>query len=388
MNLLETLLAKVGLSRRDPATGFVQGQDLPLCASDLSAMHAATMIWCNALAQCRFRVYDVDSEGTRTPNTTAGIARVLGISPNELETPAAFADALMVSLLRHGRAVVRVWRNERGGIARAVVCSTSTPVPGAVGVWDVQLPAEFDSLGTVERIQPEDAAVIYMPNRAAPWAMAASAAGVAGEAMAFLAHWNKAAVRPSSWLGTDQALTDVQMQQIRAAMDRQKNGGKVVLPLGIKPLADQRNPMEGETAKAVQIGLQGVALAYGVPAEALGVRTAGSQQNATELMAEFRAQSFSGMAVRIAQAFAKVAGLTPDQIELDTTALSVLNILDLVSPLNDAVRGTILTPNEARKRLALAPVADGNVLIGQMQMAPLTTILANGGTSPMPATGA
>lgn len=372
-----------------PDLAFQAGHSHHVQAAVTAGVFAAESLY-GAVGACLstgIKVVDIAADGSTSPNTQGSLAKALR-RPNAVQSPAAFWSAALTRLVAHGELLVVCTRDDRGGVASLMLPSSAVPVAGTVGpAFDVTLPLALDPSATIRRVQPSDyARVCLNPDRElnGRGALAACAAGssLAGHAVASWLAYNVNSAKPGTTLGTDKDLTETAVKQLRASMDARSGsgaGGTVVLHSGLKYLNPMTSPADSAAQAAILAGLEEIARAFGVPSALLGAVHVGSNNDSVELIAQWKATSIAGLMALCTQGLAGLMALDPDQIVCDLDRLDSGSFLSRLEALQHGGI-PVLTSNEARQRLGLAPVAGGADLLAQSQLVPATR-LASGGTT-------
>jgi HK97 family phage portal protein len=182
--------------------------------------------------------------------------------------------------------------------------------------------------------------------------------------------------RPSFMLETDQQLTKVQTDELRARWNEQTQGenagGTPILAWGLKAKPVTATANDGQLAEMLKMTEQNIALAYRMPLQILGI--GGTPFASTEaLMSSWKASGLGFALNHIEEAFGILFGLkgVPEEyLELDTKALLRSSFKEMIDALSNGTR-RVMTPNEGRSFLDLPEKEGGDQLFVQMQDIPL-----------------
>jgi HK97 family phage portal protein len=197
--------------------------------------------------------------------------------------------------------------------------------------------------------------------------------------------------RPGIGLSTDEILDSEQVNFLRTNWDAQTKGagagGTPIMTAGLKPVFFDRSAGDGQLADMLKISSQQVALAFRVPLQILGIGQAAVTSTET-LMSSWRATGLGFALGHIEEAFGRtfrLRGYPVEYLELNTDMLLRSAFRDQIEALARGVQSGIYAPNEARNRVDLGKVPDGDAPRVQQQMVPLSFGMALDPTAPAPA---
>jgi HK97 family phage portal protein len=185
--------------------------------------------------------------------------------------------------------------------------------------------------------------------------------------------------RPSGILSTDQAMTAVQMRQLRDAFDEQSRvwakGGMPILGNGLKFQQLSIDSQDAQLVEAQRMSLEDICRVFGVPPPLVGDLSHATLNNSETLIQHFISMSLGSYLEHIERALDRLFGLgNSEYLELDTAALLRTDFAGRVDGLTKAVQGGLMTPDEARASEGLSPIKGGDTAFLQRQMTPIDKI--------------
>lgn len=193
--------------------------------------------------------------------------------------------------------------------------------------------------------------------------------------------------RPSGILVSDQKFTAAQMRELRAAWDEQarglNSGGVPILGGGLTWQSLGMNSQDAQLVEAYDMTVADIARAFRIPLPLIGDLRHSTFNNAETLLAFWLATGLGFLLEHIEASLARFFNLPPGQfINFDTNKLLRTDFAGRVDALTKGITGGLYSPNEARDREGLPPVADGWEPRLQAQVVPLS---AAGKIEPAPA---
>jgi len=185
----------------------------------------------------------------------------------------------------------------------------------------------------------------------------------------------KNAARPGGVLSTDEILDESVTARLRQQFENlyagkgSKYGGTAVLEQGLSWAAMTMSAADAQTTEQMKWGVEDTGREFGIPLSLLSTAEVGTNSTAAEATRNFISLTLKPFASRLSQAIeAKL--LTKDQrvrekmtVAFDFTDLLIGSGRDQIEWLSMAVNKSILTPNEARRKLALSPIDDADELL-------------------------
>lgn len=364
--------------------GWQRNLNLDVSVSRVPAVYACVMAISRAISQCYPKhVREIDDGFEEVTNSAA--FRVL-MHPNDYQTRPGFLLNLVSTALFEGEAFAIATRNARfeidslhllpRGVCSPVVDPETREVFYSVGESPLA-PGGADFIAPARDIlhlkfhTPRHHLVGETPIKAAALAIGINVALSTSQA-AFFANMN----RPSGILSTDATLSKEQMQALRAAFEEQSKGmsaGRIpILGGGLKFSPMSISSHDAELIQAQRMSIEDICRVFGVPPPLVGDLSHATLNNAETLIQHFLAISLGSYLEHIESAFDNLFGLPNDEyIELDTTALLRTDFAGRIDALQKGVNGGIYTPNEARRREGMSPIAGGDAVYLQRQMTPI-----------------
>jgi HK97 family phage portal protein len=182
---------------------------------------------------------------------------------------------------------------------------------------------------------------------------------------------------PSFMLETDQQLTKPQTEELRQRWKDQTTGenagGTTILAWGLKAKRPPDAVGDPILADLLKLSEQGVALAFRVPLQILGI--GGTPFASTEaLMSSWKAMGLGFGLNHLEEAFGllfRLKGFPEEYLELDTNALLRSSFKEMIEALNKGTQ-RVFAINEARRYLDLPAKTGGDDILVQMQDVPLS----------------
>ena len=351
-------------------------------ARTIPAAYAAVMANARAASQCT-PMHHRKVNGRVEVITTAAPARIFR-KPNAYETWPQFLTNCIGQMLFDGEAFVVFARNNRNEIDAMHLMPRRACSPY------VEEGEIFYSIGSnpmlasgTEMMAPaRDVMHLrqYTPRHPlmgeSPIKAAALAAGVNVSLNRHQAAFFERMSRPSGILSTDAHLNSQQMQQLREAFAQQAkgwaSGGMPILGSGMKFQPLSISSQDSQLIQAQRLSIEDIARVYGVPLPVIGDLTHATLSNVEQLISMWLSISLGALLDNIERSLERAFDLGPNEyIELDPTPLLRTDFIGRIDGLVKGVQGGLFTPNEARMREGLNPVANGDVPYLQQQMVEL-----------------
>lgn len=337
--------------------------------ANVSALQAAISAYCNAFALMPVSQKRQLSGGGYETIQSSALTKWLQ-SPNAFQTPAEFFSSGIRRLLETGNAVAFARRNNRFEIVSTVWASHYTtyvdPETGAIfynghtndgtNISEYLIPAR-----DVMHIRLNAPLETPLCGRS-PIAFCASSLCVNAQLMAFLNSFVANRASPSYVLTTDLQLNAVQISQLREAWDQQsqkmKSGGTPVLASGMKPVAMGVAPGDDLLVSTFNLTVEDIARAFNMPRALLGI--AETAANAEQLLRSWTSLGLGSMVEIVEQCIERLFELPRnDHVEFDSSALLRLDAEGQMRVVGEGVTKGVLSPDEGRAWLGLAPVEGG-----------------------------
>jgi HK97 family phage portal protein len=186
--------------------------------------------------------------------------------------------------------------------------------------------------------------------------------------------------RPSFILESDVQMNKTQRDELRKEWNDVTQGpnagGSPILTWGLKAKPVTMTAVDGQLADLLKLNDQGIALAFRIPLQVLGV--GGTPFASTEaLMQSWKSQGLGFCLNHIEEAFGllfRLVGQPNEYVEFNTEALLRSAFKERIEGLSAGVMGGIIASDEAREQLELpkSPKGVGGMVRMQQQMVPLT----------------
>lgn len=188
-------------------------------------------------------------------------------------------------------------------------------------------------------------------------------------------HINKG--QPSGIISTDQTLSAEQATRLRERWNemsqKMRQGETPILSNGLRWQSTSVSANEGQVIQLLGFTTKDIAKAFGIPPIMLGENSGVTYSNLEQLLYGWRTTGLLSVCQIIEQAFEYTFKLPKnEELVFDIGDLARAEALHQADTLTRLVLNGIISPNEARSRLELAPiegVADN--LVSQMQIQPL-----------------
>lgn len=186
------------------------------------------------------------------------------------------------------------------------------------------------------------------------------------------AHFFKNGGKPSGIITVPGALDADKAKEIKAAWDAGytgENAGKTgLLSGGAAYQALTMSAVDADTVEQQKLSDLAICSAFHVPAYKAGIGDIPSSDNVEALEQQYYSQCLQVLIESIEALLKDTFDLgAKKRVELDIGALLRMDSERRMKSLGEGVKNTILTPNEARKRENLPPVAGGDALYLQQQ---------------------
>jgi HK97 family phage portal protein len=371
---------------------FQKALDQKPLAVDIStntAVYACVNIISQEVASLATHHWKVRGDGSRQRVKGSNPERVLR-KPNKYQTRSDFWMFVMRALLLGGAGYVYAPRNNRTEVAALhPLPSRCTPMVGPNGDVYYSISTYDTNLAKVAPVVP----AYYMFNPRincfrhplvgeTPITAFVNAAVAGGAIQRAVSRFFLNQSRPSGVLMSPKPLTKVMVDQIRSQWNELTQGeaaGKTpLLPNDIKWQQITMSAADAQTIATYQLTVADIAMAYRVPLFMLGDLSKGSFNNVESMMRVFYTSSLRFYLEHLENALNALFELDGEQeyLEFDIeTALQRGNLDARINALTKAIQGGIMSPNEARAREELAPLAGGEDLFMQRQMTPVPLLV-------------
>lgn len=357
-------------------------------ARHVPAVYACVMAIARAMSQCYPKHVRVE-DGRFVEVTNSAAYRVL-LNPNSYQSSPDFILNLVAAALFDGEAFCIATRSDRfevdslhllpRGVCSPIIDDETREIFYAVGESPLA-PGGTDYIVPARDVlhlrfhTPRHPLIGESPIRSAALAIGINVSLSKTQA-AFFANMN----RPSGIISTDATLNREQLSSLRQAFEEQSKGlssGKIpILAGGLKFQPLSINSQDAQLVEAQRLSLEDICRVFGVPPPLVGDLSHATLNNAETLVQHFLSMSLGSYLEHTERAFDRLFGLTGgrEYVELDTTALLRTDFAGRIEGLTKAVQGGLYSPNEARNREGLGPIAGGESAFLQRQMVQIDKI--------------
>lgn len=364
----------------------------------VASLYACVMMTARAISQCRpCHLVSDDSGGGRVRLDTAP-ADILR-RPNQYESASQLFMNTAAEMLFEGESAWYAPTDTQGQVTevhrlpvgswsiyvdpetRAIYYGISAGQNDLSGVPDYLVPAR--NIAHFRQYCPRHPLIGESPAKAAALAQGINVA-LSRSQLAFFSQMN----RPSGVLTTEKNLTPVQIKQLRTMFEEQaksiNQGGMPILSMGLNftPLGVTQS--DSQLVEQQRLSTAEIARVYGVPMALLA--ESGSAMSGTEALIQHWLSVGLGSVIEHIERTLDMLFRLPagESIELDPSPLLRANLEARINALNTAVQGGVMTPNEARAKERLGPVAGGDRAYLQRQMTPVDLLLEIANREAMP----
>ncbi|RCP88391.1 phage portal protein [Escherichia coli] len=328
----------------------------PEAVLSFHAVFACISLISQDIAKMRLRLMQTDAHGIRRETRRGDIARLCR-RPNTQQNRIQFFELWLNAKLRHGNTVVLKIRNARGQIKELRILDWSRVEPLVADDGEVFYRITPDrNCGITEAVTVPAREVIhdrfncfFHPLIGLPPVYAAGLAATQGHhiqenSTSFFRNGG----RPSGVIEIPGSITEENAKKLKSNWDSGytgENAGKTaILSNGAKYNPTTFSPVDAQTVEQLKMTAEIVCSVFRVPAYKIGVGQPPSSDNVEALETGEN-----------------------ESTEFDVTTLLRMDSERRMKTLGDAVKNTLLTPNEARKRENLPPLAGGDALYLQQQ---------------------
>lgn len=354
-----------------------------------SAMvEACVSAYSQTAAMCPGGHWRKQSNGGRKLVSNSALSRILK-KPNDYQSISDFMLNLTRRMYTHGEAFAVAIRNERMEISELHLMHHGMPMVAEDGSvfyglsgnevaerrFNLSMPIPARDVLHVRLHTPRHPLKGVSPILANTLDLAMSGAALNQQVAFYL---NQA--RPSFMLETDEKLTKVQVEELRALWNAQTQGenagGTPILSWGLKGKPVSGSAKDAQLAELLKMTEQNVALAFRMPLQILGIGN--NPFSSTELLMQSWIASGLGFALNhIEEAFGqlfRLKGMPDEYMELDTRALLRSAYKERIEGLARGVISGIYSPDEARADEDLPAVTGGHGKMPrvQQQVVPLS----------------
>lgn len=367
---------------REPFTGAWQSnqevtQDTILAFSPL---YACVTLIATDIGKLRTVLRERGADAIWREINPAAFAPVLR-RPNRYQNPIQFRQWWIMSKLLAGNVYVLKQRDARGVVTALYVLDPTRVQPRVTDEGDVYYALSTDNLnGLPQSVTVPASEIIHdrmnclfhplvgvSPLYAAALP-AAQGLGMQIDSRNFFA----AGARPSGILTAPGAISDPTAQRLKEDWNTNfvgANAGKVaVLGDGLKFEPMKFTAVDSQFIEQMKLSAEWVCTAFHVPAFKIGAGTIPAGQKVADLNQIYYSDCLQGLIEDFEQTLADGLSLgDAREIYCDIDNLLRMDAESLFLTLGEGIKNTVLSPNEARARLNLAPVDGGESPLSQQQ---------------------
>jgi HK97 family phage portal protein len=344
-------------------------------ALQVSAVWACAKLLAEVYASIPMHMYKIAGD-SRIKVTSHSLLSVVQDSPNSRMTQVEYDECMQLNLVLHGNAYARINRNSRGDIVAL------WPLPAQ----HVQTELLRDGSVVHNWYHGTDVTVLADKNvlhirgfgnglvGLSPLAYARNSVGLAAANDIYASKYYVNGGKPTGVLRTDQDLTRQQIVELRkrfTEITEQKDESKrlMVLPFGYQYQQVQMSPADMQMIETRRFSIGDLCRFFGnIPpiliGESQGTTTLGS--SVEQILIGWYRLGLNPYAVRYEQAYRKKLLLPAERIKYrfdkDFSTLTRGDSKTQMEYLKGMVGGPIMVPNEARSKMNLPPVEDGDKL--------------------------
>ncbi len=352
----------------------------PEAVLSFHAVFACISLISQDIAKMRLRLMQTDAHGIRRETRRGDIARLCR-RPNAQQNRIQFFELWLNAKLRHGNTVVLKIRNARGQIKELRILDWSRVEPLVADDGEVFYRITPDrNCGITEAVTVPAREVIhdrfncfFHPLIGLPPVYAAGLAATQGHhiqenSTSFFRNGG----RPSGVIEIPGSITEENAKKLKSNWDSGytgENAGKTaILSNGAKYNPTTFSPVDAQTVEQLKMTAEIVCSVFRVPAYKIGVGQPPSSDNVEALEQQYYSQCLQTLIESIELLLDEALETGENEsTEFDVTTLLRMDSERRMKTLGDAVKNTLLTPNEARKRENLPPLAGGDALYLQQQ---------------------
>ena len=352
----------------------------PEAVLSFHAVFACISLISQDIAKMRLRLMQTDAHGIRRETRRGDIA-CLCRRPNAQQNRIQFFELWLNAKLRHGNTVVLKIRNARGQIKELRILDWSRVEPLVADDGEVFYRITPDrNCGITEAVTVPAREVIhdrfncfFHPLIGLPPVYAAGLAAMQGHhiqenSTSFFRNGG----RPSGVIEIPGSITEENAKKLKSNWDSGytgENAGKTaILSNGAKYNPTTFSPVDAQTVEQLKMTAEIVCSVFRVPAYKIGVGQPPSSDNVEALEQQYYSQCLQTLieSIELLLDEARETGEN-ESTEFDVTTLLRMDSERRMKTLGESVKNTLLTPNEARKRENLPPLAGGDALYLQQQ---------------------
>ena len=351
-------------------------------AMQLSAVYACVDLLANTISSFPLMVYERGDGGSRMPAEASRLWMLLHDSPNAMMTPMDFWRAMVVQLVLRGNAYASIERNARGEL---------------VALWPLASDQMTDQIIDGQQVYAYtvDAKQIVFPAEEilhlkgigtglhgfSKLDFMSSTVTEAGSLASFANGLAATANKPSGIVKVNHMTTSEQRNDLMGRLSAFKSGDARFLlidgDMDFKQVS--LSPQESQLLETRQFTTDEICRWFGVPPQLIGASTGAAWGNGIEqITAGFEKYTLRPMAASIEQAI-RMRLMTPAErrqfeVEFSMTNLTKASLKDRSAIYSTMVQNGIWTRNQCRGFEGMEPIAGGDDLTAQSNLAPLAML--------------
>ena len=318
--------------------------------------------------------------------------------PNNYQNHIQFKKWWLHSKLIHGNTYVLKIRDNRGQVARLQILDPLYVMPMVSESGEVFYRLDPDDLSQLRGEQVTVPATEVMHDRCHelfhPLIGLSPIFGCSVAAEQGLAiqkdskYFFQGGAKPSGVLTAPGSIGDETAARLKAHWETNFTGekaGKVaVLGDGLKYEAMRMNSVDAQLIQQLGWSAERIAACFSVPAYKVGVGPMPTHDNIEALTQDYYSQCLQRHIEEMEALLHEGLGLPDDtRVQLDLDGLFRMDSERKTRTLSEGVKGSIMAPNEARKRLNLPPLVGGDSVYLQQQNYSLEALAQRDATNPL-----
>jgi len=336
------------------------------------------------------------SNGIFTPNKTSSALKVLK-KPNSYQNHIQFKEWWLISKLIRGNTYILKGRDNRGTITRlyiidpekvSVLVTNSGDVYYQLNAYDVAGITQSITVPASEIIHDRMNCLFHPLVGVSPLYACGTAANAGASIISDSSSFFGNGAKPSGGLTAPGAISDETAARLKAYWNDNftgTNAGKVaVMGDGLKFEPFRMTAVDAQLIDQIKWTAEAVCSAYHVPAYKVGFGTMPTHNNIEALTQDYYSQCLQrlieDMELCLDEGFEIADG---EHIELDLSGLFRMDTKTQLQTIKIGIDAAVLTPNEGRKRLNLAPIDGGDTVYMQQQNYSLAALAQRDATNPL-----
>jgi HK97 family phage portal protein len=372
---------------REPFAGAFQ-RDIEWTVD--TAVMNPTVFACVSLIQSdigklRLKLMMDTKDGIGVETTSPAFSPVLN-KPNSYQNHIQFVEAWMNSKLLHGRTYVLKVRDARNVVVNLFILNPLLVQPMVTPDGTIFYNLMADNLADLQQAQVMVPASEIIHDRwnclfhplcgISPLFAAAYAASLGTDIERNSSKFFRNGARPGGVLSAPGAIGDETAKRLKDYWDSNftgHNSGKVaVLGDGLKYEQMMMTAIDAQTIQQLNWAAETICSCFHMPAYKINVGSMPTNTNIEALAQDYYSQCLQTLIESLELCLTEGLGMdtaspTPYWVESDLDGLLRMDTASLWTALGTAVKSTLMTPNDARRRMGLPPLPGGDALYLQQQ---------------------